>query len=216
VSTDLILHGYWRSGAAYRVRIALNLKGLNYKQVTHDLRTGAQNAPDYRALAPHGLIPALVEGNRAFIQSPAILEWVEERYPAPALLPNDRNARAIVRSMVAIIACDIHPLNNLRVLSALRDTFGAEVEAVTGWIARWIVDGFTALEALVDGYGEGYCFGAEPTLADCALVPQLYSAERFGVDLSSFPALIAAGTTARAHPAIMTAHPDRQPDADTQ
>lgn len=214
MSADLILHGYWRSSAAYRVRIALNVKGIDFEQVTHDLRTGAQKAAGYRAIAPHGLVPTLIEGNRAFIQSPAILEWLEERHPLPALLPVDIDARAIVRSMAAIIVCDIHPLNNLRVLATLRDTFAADADAVTRWIGRWIAEGFTALEVLVRHHGEGYCFGGEPTLADCALVPQLYSAERFGVDLSPFPTLVVAGAAARAHPAFIAAHPDRQPDAD--
>jgi maleylpyruvate isomerase len=214
MSASLILHGYWRSSAAYRVRIALNLKGLAYDQVNHDLRTGAQHAADYRTIAPHGLVPALVDGGNAFIQSPAILEWLEERYPLPALLPADIEGRAIVRSMISIVACDIHPLNNLRVLDRLRGTFGAHADAITGWIAGWIAEGFSTLEELVRRHGKGYCFGAAPTLADCTLVPQLYSAERFGVDLSPYPALMMAGEAARARPAFIAAHPDRQPDAD--
>jgi len=144
----------------------------------------------------------------------AILEWLEERYAQPALLPQDADSRAIVRSMAAIIACDIHPLNNLRVLTALRDTFGADEGAIKGWIGRWIGEGFAALETLVARHGDGFCFGATPTIADCTLVPQLYSAERFGVDLAPYPALVAAGAAARAIPAFMAAHPDLQPDAD--
>jgi maleylpyruvate isomerase len=208
----MILHGYWRSGAAYRVRIALALKGLAYDQVTHDLRTGAQQAPDYRALAPHGLVPALVEGDTVLIESPAILEWLEERYPDPPLLPAGHDARATVRAMVAIVACDVHPLNNLRVLQALRG-FGIDEPAIKGWIARWIGAGFDALEPLIARWGQGYCFGATPTLADCVLVPQIYSAERFGVDLAPWPHLRRAGDLARRHPAFGAAHPDAQPDA---
>ena len=214
MSANLILHGYWRSSAAYRVRIALNLKGLAYDQIYHDLRTGAQHAAEYRAIAPHGLVPALIDEGHAFIQSPAILEWLEDRHPLPALLPTDINARAIVRSMVAIVACDTHPLNNLRVLDKLRGTFGADADTIARWIAGWITEGFSALEQLVRRHGEGFSFGAAPTLADCTLVPQLYSAERFGVDLSPYAALVAVGEAARALPAFIAAHPDRQPDAD--
>ncbi len=214
MSDSLVLHGYWRSSAAYRLRIALNLKGLDYEQVTHDLRTGAQKAPAYLDIAPHGLVPALVHGDKSLIQSPAILEWLNERYPQPALLPGDVDARAIVRAMAAIIMCDIHPLNNLRVLNVLRDNFGSDQTAITGWIATWVGEGFAALETLVARHGEGFCFGAAPTMADCALIPQLYSAQRFAVDLARYPALVAVGQRAGTNPAFAAAHPDRQPDAD--
>ena len=143
MSGELVLHGYWRSSAAYRVRIALNLKGLAFAQLTHDLRTGAQKAPDYRTVAPHGLVPALTLKEsavepRTFIQSPAIIEWIEERYPLPPLLPTDIDARAIVRSMAAIIACDIHPLNNLRVLNNLRSGFvSMRTGLLVGWLNGW-------------------------------------------------------------------------------
>lgn len=212
--TALVLHGYWRSGAAYRVRIALNAKGLRYDQVTHDLRTGAQRDPAYLERAPHGLVPALDHGGTILIESPAILEWIESRWPAPPLLPADPEAAAIVRSMAALIACDIHPLNNLRVLNALREDFGAGEQQVAAWIARWITSGFTALETLVARHGGRFAFGDDLTFADCCLVPQLYSAERFGVDLSPFPRLVAAGTAARGLASVAAAHPDAQPDAD--
>jgi maleylpyruvate isomerase len=210
----LRLHGYWRSTASYRVRIALNLKGAPYEQATYDLRTDAHKDLGYLSLAPHGLVPALESDDGVILESPAILEWLEERFPQPRLLPEDAFARAAVRAMAGLIGCDIHPLNNLRVLRALRSEFEAKPEAVERWIARWVGDGFAALEVLVARHGQGFAFGAEPTLADCYLVPQVYAARRFGVDLADFPAIRAAAAGAEALPAIQAAHPDRQPDAD--
>jgi maleylpyruvate isomerase len=211
----MILHGYWRSGTAYRVRIALALKGIPYDQITHDLRTGAQGEDAYRALNPQALVPALETDDGAVLtQSPAILEWLEETYPDPPLLPASPADRATVRAMAAMVACDIHPLNNMRVLNTLRHDFAADPDAVNNWIARWIGDGFAALEVAIATHGKGFAFGASATLADCHLVPQVYSAERFGVDLTAFPHLTAAAATARALPAFVAAHPDRQPDAD--
>lgn len=210
----MLLHGYWRSTASYRVRIALNLKGLSYEQATHDLRTGAQRSDVFRALNPQGLVPALEADGHFLTQSPAILEWLEERFPAPPLLPEGPDARATVRAFAAIVACDIHPLNNLRVLNALRSDFQAGAESVNGWIARWIAEGFVALEAMVSRYGGDYAFGDAPTLADCLLVPQVYSAERFGVDLAPFPNLAGAAARARSTEPFRAAHPDAQPDAD--
>ncbi len=214
--SDLKLHGYWRSSAAYRVRIALALKGLPYDQVAHDLRTGEQKSAAFRALAPQGLVPAIEYGTTVLTQSPAIIEWLEERWPTPPLLPEAPEERAIVRAMASLIACDIHPLNNLRVLQAIKQEFKADGDQVNTWIARWITDGFEALETLVAAHGRGFCFGDRPRLADCYLVPQLYSAERFGVDLTAFPSLKAAGERARTLPAFAAAHPSAQPDADPQ
>jgi maleylpyruvate isomerase len=211
---SLTLHGYWRSTTAYRVRIALALKGVTYAQVTHDLRRGEQREARYRALNPQGLVPALETEDAVLTQSPAILEWIDETYPDPPLLPTDANSRAIVRAMAATVACDIHPVNNLRILNALRTEFGADEAAVNRWIARWIGDGFTALETQIARNGDGFAFGATPTIADCHLVPQVYSAERFAVDLSPYPKLKAAAENARALPAFAAAHPDRQPDSD--
>jgi maleylpyruvate isomerase len=210
----LTLHGYWRSSAAYRVRIALNLKGLAYAQSTHDLRQNAQRDPSYLALAPHGLVPALETEAGRLIESLAILEWLEETAPQPALLPADPQGRAMVRAMAALVACDIHPLHNLRVLRDLRTRFGADQEAVNGWAAHWIAQGFAGLEALIAAHGGGFAFGDAPTLADCCLVPQVYSAERFGVDLEPFPHIRGAAERASSLPAVQAAHPDRQPDAD--
>lgn len=209
----MILHGYWRSGTSYRVRIALNLKGVVYEQAPVNLLAGDQRGERYRALNPQGLVPALEVDGALLIQSPAILEWLEERYPAPPLLPAGATDRATVRAMAALVACDIHPLGNLRVLSALRDEFGADDAAVKRWAARWIADGFAALEPIIARHGNGLAWGNAPTLADCCLVPQVYSAERFGVDLAPYPHLVTAAERARALPAIAAAHPDCQPDA---
>ena len=210
----MILHGYWRSGTSYRTRIALNLKGLNYEQHGVDLRRGDQRSETYLRLNPQGLVPALENDGAVLTQSPAILEWLEETHPNPPLLPADPIARAQVRAMAALVGCDIHPLNNLRVGKALREGFGADQAAVDAWAARWITPGFTALEALVARHGDGWCFGDAPTLADCYLIPQIYSARRFHVALDAFPRLLAIETAAAAHPAFQAAHPDRQPDAD--
>lgn len=210
----MILHGYWRSGAAYRTRIALNLKGLTYDQRGVDLRTGAHRSEAFVALNPQGMVPALEIDGAVLTQSPAILEWLEEVHPVPPLLPAGAVDRAHVRAMAALIGCDIHPLNNLRVGKALRDTFGADQAAVEAWAARWILPGFEALERLVGVHGAGWCFGAAPTLADCYLIPQVYSARRFNVPLAAFPRLLAVDAAAAAHPAFLAARPDNQPDAD--
>jgi maleylpyruvate isomerase len=210
----ITLHGYWRSTASYRVRIALGLKGLDYTQVSHDLRTGAQLEPDFLALSAQGLVPALETGGTVLTQSLAIIEWLDEQWPAPPLLPADPTGRATVRAMAQVVACDIHPLNNLRVLTALRQELGADEAAVSRWIARWMQDGFAALETLVARHGGRFAYGDAPGLADCCLVPQLYAAERFEVDTSDFPRLLAAGERARQLDAFGRAAPSVQPDAD--
>jgi maleylpyruvate isomerase len=210
----MILHGYWRSGAAYRVRIALNLKGVAYEQRAIDLRTGAQRDPAWMARNPQGMVPALEADGLILTQSPAILEWLEETRPEPPLLPRETQDRAAVRAMAAIVACDVHPLNNLRVLTALRTDFGADVDQVNAWADRWISAGFDALERLVERHGGGFCFGAAPTVADVNLIPQMYSARRFGVDPARWPRLSDVERAAVALPAFANAHPDRQPDAD--
>ena len=208
----MILHGYWRSGAAYRVRIALALKRVAYDQVNHDLRTGGQADPAYVALNPQRLVPALEVDGLVLTQSVAILEWLEERFPDPPLLPADADGRAIVRAMVATLATDVHPLHNLRTLKALRQDFDASEAQVDAWMARWMTDGFAAIEALIARHGGDFAYGDTPTLADCITVPALYSAVRFGVDTGPYPRLVASG--ARTAALAEAAHPGRQPDAD--
>lgn len=206
------LHGYFRSSAAWRVRIALNLKGLAYEGVPHHLRHGEQRAPDYLRLNPQGLVPALEDDGAVLTQSLAICEYLEEIAPEPALLPGSAIERAKVRAFALAVACDIHPIQNLKVLNRLRGhgLDGAEVE---GWAAWIIADGLAALEAMIAG-GEGpFCFGAAPTLADICLVPQLGNARRFGVSLD-FPRLIAAEAACLQLPAFQRAAPDKQPDAE--
>lgn len=206
----MILHGYWRSGAAYRVRIGLNLKGLTYEQRPVELRSGEQRSEAFLALNPQGLVPALEADGQVLTQSLSILEWLEERHPDPALLPGPSSERAIVRSMAAIVACDIHPLNNLRVLKAV----GGLGAVQNDWARQWIAPGFDALETLIARHGGGWAFGDQPTLADCFIVPQIFSAGRFEIDVSAWPHLAAIQARADAHPAFIAAHPARQPDAD--
>lgn len=209
---NLHLRSYWRAGAPYRVRIGLNLKGLTYSYTAVDLLAGEQAEAANRALNPQGLVPALETDDGVLTQSLAILEWLEETHPEPPLLPGDRFARATVRAMALAVACDIHPLNNVRVQTALAGA-GVDEAGRAAWSRRWIEDGFQALEVLVARHGAGWAFGDAPTLADCCLIPQLYGAARFGVDMAPYPRLVAVGERAASHPAFAAAHPDRQPDA---
>lgn len=208
---EMELHTYYRSTSSYRVRIALALKGLDYRAVPVNLiRDGGEHRQSgYLALNPQGRVPTLRtdEGER-MIQSPAILEYLEERYPEPALLPQDIMARAWHRAVAALIGCDIHPLHNVAVLNRLRGLQIAE-EDVLAWIGHWIGEGLKAVEALIGD--EGYCFG-EPGMADVYLLPQLYAARRFDVDLSAMPRILRVERLALAHPAFQRAHPDVQPD----
>ena len=210
----LTLHSMWRATAPYRVRIGLQLKGLPFDYIGVDLTGGEQRAAPYRAVNPQGLVPTLETPDGVLTQSLAILEWLEETHPDPPLLPSDPQGRAVVRAMAVIVACDIHPLNNLRVLQALGD-LGAPMGSPEqrGWGARWIEDGFAALEPMVARHGAGFAFGAAPTLADCCLIPQIWSSSRFAVDMTAYPSLAAVAARAAAHPAFQAAHPDRQPDA---
>lgn len=209
---ETVLHGYWRSSAAYRVRIALNWKKVEYRQVAHDLRAGEQRDPDYLAIAPHGLVPALEHDGRILIESPAILEWIEAVWPEPSLLPSSPHEAATVRTLAALIGCDIHPLNNLRVLERLRSQFDASNAQVKSWISHWIGEGFAAAEQLIVDSGGKFAIGDSLTLADCYLVPQVYNAQRYNVDLAPYPRILAAAEAARALPALAAAHPEAQPD----
>jgi len=211
---DMRLHGYFRSSAAWRVRIALNLKDLGVEQAFHHLRHGGQRAPDYLRLNPQGLVPALeADGDAVLTQSLAICEWLDETHPEPPLLPGDALERARIRAFALAIACDVHPVQNLKVLARLRAMALPETE-VTNW-ARWVIgDGLAACEALLAEAAGPFCFGPAPTLADLCLVPQLYNARRFGADLQGLPRLLAAEGACNVLPAFIQAAPDRQPDAE--
>lgn len=197
------------------MRIALALKNLAVEHVPiHLLRNGGeQNAPAYRALNPQGRVPSLVLDSGVVIaQSPAILEYLEEAYPAPALLPGDPVERARVRAVAALIGCDIHPLHNIGPLRYLRTELGRPEPEVGGWIAHWIGQGLSAVEAMIGD--EAFCFGSEPGMADVYLVPQLYAARRFDVPLNGFPRILRVERVAAEHPAFREAHPANQPDAE--
>lgn len=210
----LVLHGYWRSGTSYRTRIALNIKGLDYTQAPVDLRAGDQKSDVYRALNPQGLVPALETPDGILTQSSAILEWLEERFPDPPLLPPDLAGRAAVRAMAMAVACDVHPLNNLRVLKYLKHPLGHAQPAIDAWAGHWIAEGFAALEQMIARLGGKFAYGDSLTLADCHLVPQYYSAQRFGVDCTPYPRLVEAVRNAVAVEPVRLAYPDYQPDAD--
>jgi maleylpyruvate isomerase len=210
--TDILLHGYYRSTASYRVRIALNLKALPYRQQSHHLRKGEQKAPAYRALNPQAMVPALEIDGAVLTQSLAICDYLDERQPDPPLLPSDPILRAKVRAFAQVIACDIHPIQNLRILDRLRDA-GLDNTAVKLWAATVIEDGFDACAAIIADQPGPYCFGSQVTLADLFLVPQLVNARRFGADLR-WPRLLDIERACLALPAFADAAPERQPDAE--
>jgi maleylpyruvate isomerase len=208
------LHGYFRSSASYRVRIALNLKGLSAEHLPHHLRKGEQRDPCYLAINPQGLVPTLQDDRgMILIQSLAIIEWLDEIHPMPPLLPKDPLRRAHVRAFAQVIACDTHPVQNLKVLARLRE-LGVSEEKVTGWAAWVNREGLSACETLIAGETGPFCFGAAPTLADLCLVPQLANARRFGVDLAAYPRLLRAETAAKDLKAFADAAPERQSDAE--
>jgi len=211
--TKPLLFGYFRSSAAYRVRAALAWKGIEFDTRPVHLVKGEHRADDYLDLQPQGLVPALQIDGHTLGQSMAILEYLEETRPEPALLPKDAAGRAAVRWMAELIVADIHPINNLRIGSYLRGTLGLDDSGVEGWMRHWMAQGFRALEKLVSRHGGAYCHGDAVSLADICLVPQMYNARRFELDLAEFPALTAIDARCRILPAFQSAHPDKQVDS---
>ncbi len=209
------LYNFFRSGTSHRLRIALNLKGLPTTHVPVDLRTEQHLKDEFKAINPQGLVPALEVDGQVLIQSPAIIEWLEETHPTPALLPAGATERARVRALAAIVGCDIHPINNRRILEYLRKELGANEDAVNAWCATWITAGFDAYEALLaaDTQRGEFSFGHTPTLADVYLIPQVESARRFKVDLGRWPLISAVDAACAKLDAFRLAAPGLQPDA---
>ncbi len=209
------LYNFFRSGTSHRLRIALNLKGLQTEYVPVDLRTDAHRSDGFKALNPQQLVPALAFEGKVLIQSPAIIEWLEEKHPNPPLLPSDLNDRAHVRALAAIVGCDVHPINNKRILDHLRQQFGADQATIDAWAGKWISAGFDAYEALLaaDKRRGRFSFGDAPTLADVYLVPQVESARRFKVDLGRWPLIMGVDAVCAEHEAFKQAAPSLQPDA---
>jgi maleylacetoacetate isomerase len=216
--SGFVLYGYFRSSAAFRVRIALNLKGIAPElRFIHLLKDGGeQHNADYKAINPQEIIPTLVHDGHAIGQSLAIMEYLDEVQPEPALLPRDAAGRARVRQIACAVACDIHPVNNLRVLLHLRDEFGAEDEARKAWSQHWIALGFEAIEAMLarDKETGAFCHGDTPTIADICLIPQIANARRIQFDMSPYPTIVRIETVALSHPAFDAALPKNQPDAE--
>ena len=208
--TKPVLHDYYRSSASYRVRIGLNLKGVDYDQIKVDLAGGAQKDERYKQLNPQGFVPMLeIDGHR-LTQSLAILDYLDASRGDPPFMPSNDADRAHVLALATLVACDIHPLNNLRVLKYLKGPLGCEEEAKDDWYRHWVREGFDALEKLAAPRAGAFLFGDEPTLADICLVPQLYNARRFSVPIEDYPHLRQADENASAHPAFAAAHPDKQ------
>ncbi|MCG8692529.1 MAG: maleylacetoacetate isomerase [Minwuiales bacterium] len=209
------LYGYFRSSAAYRVRIALNLKSLSADDEYIHLQKGVQTMPEYLSVNPQGLVPALVDDGNVILQSLAICEYLDEQHPEPPLLPSDALGRARVRALAQAIACEIHPLNNLRVLKYLTGELGLAEDVKNRWYQHWIAEGFRGLEGLLtDHPGTGtYCHGNTPGLADVCLVPQVFNARRFDCDLSPYPTVVRIADSLNELPAFADAAPEKQPDA---
>jgi maleylacetoacetate isomerase len=211
------LYSFFRSSAAFRVRIALNLKKLDYETLAIHLRRNDQGKPAYRDVNPQGLVPTLIDGERTLIQSLAIIEYLDDVHPEPPLLPKDPADRARVRALADIVACDIHPINNLRVLRYLTHQLGHDEAAIASWYNHWIAAGFQALEPLLaqDTRTGDFCHGNSPGLADITLVPQVVNAERYRLDLSPYPTLVRIYENCMRLEAFNAAHPRNQPDYET-
>ncbi len=205
---ELILYDFWRSSAAYRVRIALNLKGVSYQSIKTDLANGGQKDAAFLALNPQGFVPALAVGGQVITQSLAIIEWLDSHQPEPRLIPDAPDERAAIMAQTLVIAADIHPINNLRILNYLKSEMRQSQEDVDRWIRHWITEGFAALEAMVRP-GSAFLGGNTPGIGDICLVPQMYNARRFNTDLSAFPKLVAIDAACTDHPAFLAAHPDK-------
>jgi maleylacetoacetate isomerase len=211
----LKLYTYFRSSAAFRVRIALNLKGLAYDPVFVHLAKGEHRKPEYAELDPQALLPTLVDRDHALSQSLAIIEYLEEKYPAPPLLPKDALGRARVRSLSLLVACEIHPLNNLRTLQHLKRALAQNEEQINAWYRHWIADGLAKLEADLGRGGSGkFCHGDSPTMADCCLVPQIFNAKRYQSDLAPYPKVVRIFEACMKLEAFDRAQPSKQPDAE--
>ncbi|MCL6268498.1 maleylacetoacetate isomerase [Sansalvadorimonas sp. 2012CJ34-2] len=208
---ELKLYSYFRSSAAYRVRIALNLKKLEYQQIPVNLLKGEQLGDDYRKVNPVGLVPALVTGQGILSQSLAIMEWLEENYPQPAILPEHSWSKARVRAMAYAITCDIHPLNNVRVIDYLKNEHQVESPTGESWYHHWVHVGFQALEQQVEA--SPFCFGDTPTFADICLIPQVYNAQRFQMDMSQYPKIFSTWNHCKTLEAFTKAAPEKQPDS---
>jgi maleylacetoacetate isomerase len=204
-----VLYDYWRSSAAYRVRIALNLKHVAYERVAIDLMQGEQRSAAFLARNPQGLLPALDIGTAVLTQSLAIIDYLAAMHKEPPMVPSDPAARAAVLAQALVIAADLHPIDNLRVLNRLTSQFGADQAAREAWYVHWMVEGLTALEAMTASVPGPFLGGDTPNLADVCLVPQLYNARRFSVPLDAFPRLLAADKAAASVAEIAAAHPDR-------
>lgn len=209
------LYNYFRSGTSHRLRIALHLKGLKTEYIAVDLRHEEHLGSDFKALNPQGLVPALISNGKVLIQSPSIIEWLEETHPTPALLPTAPDDRAYVRALAAIVGCDIHPINNRRILEYLRHKFITDENAINEWCSEWISDGFNAYESMIasDKSRASFSFGNTPTIADVYLIPQIDSARRFKVDLSKWPLILDIETACLKIEAFQKAAPKSQPDA---
>lgn len=209
------LFNFWRSGTSHRTRIVLNLKGLSYEYVAVHLGKEAHLSDAFKAINPQQLVPALDTGEQVLIQSPAIIEWLEEKYPTPALLPSDPDGRARVRALAALIGCDIHPINNRRILEYLRKQFEADEAAINAWCGTWIVAGFDAYESFLaaDAHRGRFSYGDAPTLADVYLIPQIESARRFGADLARWPRIARIDSACDEIDAFRRAAPSLQVDA---